>query len=226
MQKCHFRLHTDNLGSLISLQLSLFSCFASKPNINDEKYLSKLCFSVFMELAYAFLSGFFIDFVLKWVCFFCINYLMKFYRPFRVQLSFTAFYIEFSSYKMSSKRVLTYLKRGQDIVLAPFGQCVVSSFVKDYTEQSEVEIHCDLAPQVKSFIILWCFTFSIWRLSLSLVCMKWFFISYPVLGEMVFCYKNCKEFCLSFLCTLCENPEIWTGQNRSSILWYVVLIMK
>ena len=74
---------------------------------------------------------------------------MKFYQPFRVQLSFTAFYIEFSSYKMSSKRVLTYLKRGQDIVLAPFGQCVVSSFVKDYTEQNEVEIHCDLAPQVK-----------------------------------------------------------------------------
>jgi len=72
---------------------------------------------------------------------------MKFYQTFRVQLSFTAFYIEFSSYKMSSKRVLTYLKRGQDIVLAPFGQCVVSSFFKDYTEQNEVEIHCDLAPQ-------------------------------------------------------------------------------
>ena len=53
---------------------------------------------------------------------------------------------------MSSKRVLTYLKRGQDIVLAPFGQCVVSSFVKDYTEQNEVEVHCDLAPQVKNFI--------------------------------------------------------------------------
>ena len=86
---------------------------------------------------------------------------MKFYQPFRVQLSFTAFYIEFSSYKMSSKRVLTYLKRGQDIVLAPFGQCVVSSFVKDYTEQNEVEIHCDLAPQVKNFIILQCLYFSI-----------------------------------------------------------------
>ena len=47
---------------------------------------------------------------------------------------------------MSSKRVLTYLKRGQDIILAPFGQCVVSSFVKD-TEQNEVEVNCDLAPQ-------------------------------------------------------------------------------
>ena len=23
--------------------------------------------------------------------------------------------------------------------------------------------------------------------------------------------------------TLCENPEIWTGQNRSPIFWYVVL---
>ena len=90
---------------------------------------------------------------------------MEFYQPFRVQLenllSLTAFYIEFSSYKMSSKRVLTYLKRGQDIVLAPFGQCVVSSFFKDYTEQNEVEIHCDLAPQVKNFIILQCLYFSI-----------------------------------------------------------------
>jgi len=67
VQKCHFRLHDDNLGSLISLQLlwPLFSCFASKPKINDEKYLIKHCFFVSMELAYAFLLGFFIDFVLK-----------------------------------------------------------------------------------------------------------------------------------------------------------------
>ena len=26
--------------------------------------------------------------------------------------------------------------------------------------------------------------------------------------------------------TLCENPEIWTGQNRSPIFWYVVLIVQ
>ena len=25
--------------------------------------------------------------------------------------------------------------------------------------------------------------------------------------------------------TLCESPEIWTGQNRSPIFWYVVLII-
>ena len=25
-------------------------------------------------------------------------------------------------------------------------------------------------------------------------------------------------------CTLCQSPDIWTGQNRSPIFWYVVLI--
>lgn len=47
---------------------------------------------------------------------------------------------------MSSKRVLTYLKNKQDIFLAPFGQCVVSNFVKDRT-QNEIELQCDLASQ-------------------------------------------------------------------------------
>ena len=45
-----------------------------------------------------------------------------------------------------SKRVLTYLKINQEIIVGQFGQCVVSSFVKD-TQQNEVELHCDLAPQ-------------------------------------------------------------------------------
>ena len=48
---------------------------------------------------------------------------------------------------MSSKRVLTYLKNKQEIFLAPFGQCVVSNFVKKDSKQNEVELHCDLASQ-------------------------------------------------------------------------------
>ena len=69
MQKFDFRLLTGNLGSLVSLQLLFFSFFASKSNINYEKYLNKLLSSVFMELAF-----------LSWFCsevyFFCITYVL------------------------------------------------------------------------------------------------------------------------------------------------------
>ena len=51
------------------------------------------------------------------------------------------------------KKVLTYLKFGanSEPVLGQFGQCVVSSFLKNKpksdSEDLEVEVHCDLAPQ-------------------------------------------------------------------------------
>ena len=32
-------------------------------------------------------------------------------------------------------------------------------------------------------------------------------------------------FLLEILCKLSKSPEIWTGQNRSPIFWYVVLII-
>ena len=36
---------------------------------------------------------------------------------------------------------------------------------------------------------------------------------------------NCSGAAHKVVITLCESPEIWTGQNRSPIFWYVVLII-
>ena len=47
---------------------------------------------------------------------------------------------------MSSKRVMTYLKNKHEVLLAPFGQCLVSNFAKD-SKQNEVELQCDLSSQ-------------------------------------------------------------------------------
>ena len=112
MQKCHFRLHTDNFGSLISLQLllPLFSCFASKPKINDEKYLSKLCFSVFMELAFFF-------WIFYWFCsevyFFCITYVLdKILSTFQnAAIFYSLFYWIFQLQNVIKKSIDLFEKR-------------------------------------------------------------------------------------------------------------------
>lgn len=45
----------------------------------------------------------------------------------------------------SSKRVLTYLRQNQELVLGQFGQCLVSNFSED--NQHEVEVNCELLKQ-------------------------------------------------------------------------------
>ena len=39
-------------------------------------------------------------------------------------------------------------------------------------------------------------------------------------------WKSLQQWPKLLLHTLCKNPEIWAGQNRSPIFWYVVLIMQ
>ena len=53
---------------------------------------------------------------------------------------------------------------------------------------------------------------------------NYFRLSYSKLSTVsIYSYYQLKS-CLSDHATLCKSPEIWTGQNRSPIFWYVVLI--